>query len=652
MNYSALQYLCWLFSGAEISLLKECPTDYNRQASIGFTIFMTCLLAALSGGFAAWTFTLDPTTHEGNWVASVIFGLVWGLLVFSIDRSMVVTLKKNPTVTKQPFFIPLVTRMLLAGLLAFMISIPLELKIFEPEIEKQALEDIQNSKLKYGGTVEKNSGINDAEARKKAEAERAKLANQQLSMADSQVPGVPALIAEAETQESIARDKEKEGQNQATVVDRARAKTYVQPHTDASTGKWIEGYFSRKGPAARKYQEAKAVYNKINVAANLARNKAGQLRSEARKKADNFRADAAKNQNDALTASQKAEIEREKIQARNDSINSVYDKQLNKRGFISQFVSMENAAHDKDNMSMLFFLWFIRILFFVIEILPTIVKLATPIGEYDHQLYTHEQMFALALKTNLNILKDRELVREQAELNIATQLEQIRKDKEIELGQKILEQTAAIQNSLAKQMLNDWHKSEKDKQKTLANISFTSNLSVAPTQNTVINNPTNSLNYNNASTNTIQSSPQAYSAALNDEESTKNIQSAANTEQSNVGVPNITQTKTEHVSNSSLDPMNISDISPSIFGRKWHLKNSTSPEIYYFQNSGSQLNTLIREQKDSDIRQIGRWQHPQGDSSRLHIEIENNLSSFKITHLTDKNLQLSEDNGTVLNFEV
>ena len=40
-KYSNLQYFFWLLSGAEINVLKECPTDYNRQAGIGFTIFMT-----------------------------------------------------------------------------------------------------------------------------------------------------------------------------------------------------------------------------------------------------------------------------------------------------------------------------------------------------------------------------------------------------------------------------------------------------------------------------------------------------------------------------------------------------------------------------------------------------------------------------------
>lgn len=44
-KYSKIQSFFWLLSGAEINILKDCPTDYNRQAGIGFTIFMTTLLA-------------------------------------------------------------------------------------------------------------------------------------------------------------------------------------------------------------------------------------------------------------------------------------------------------------------------------------------------------------------------------------------------------------------------------------------------------------------------------------------------------------------------------------------------------------------------------------------------------------------------------
>lgn len=56
-KYTPIQYFFWLFSGAEINILKDCPTDYNRQAGIGFTIFMTTLFAMFAGGYAGWYFS-------------------------------------------------------------------------------------------------------------------------------------------------------------------------------------------------------------------------------------------------------------------------------------------------------------------------------------------------------------------------------------------------------------------------------------------------------------------------------------------------------------------------------------------------------------------------------------------------------------------
>ena len=127
-NYSKIQYFFWLLSGAEISILKDCPTDYNRQAGIGFTIFMTTLLAFFSGSYAGYYF-------GESYVSAILFGIIWASLIFSIDRSMVVTLKKDPTKEKQNFWPPFLSRAVLAILIAFIISIPLELLIFKENID-------------------------------------------------------------------------------------------------------------------------------------------------------------------------------------------------------------------------------------------------------------------------------------------------------------------------------------------------------------------------------------------------------------------------------------------------------------------------------------------------------------------------------------
>lgn len=38
-----------------------------------------------------------------------------------------------------------------------------------------------------------------------------------------------------------------------------------------------------------------------------------------------------------------------------------------------------------------YFLWLIRLLFFIIELLPTVVKIVMPIGAYDRMIYAEEK---------------------------------------------------------------------------------------------------------------------------------------------------------------------------------------------------------------------------------------------------------------------
>ena len=626
MRYSKIQYICWLFSGAEISLLKECPTDFNRQASIGFTIFMTCLLAGLSGGFAAWRFTIDAPGQDGNWIASIIFGLVWGMLVFSIDRSMVVTLKKDPTLERQPFLIPLVTRMILAGLLAFMISIPLETKIFEPEIAKQAKDDIQKAKQNYGGSVETTSGIGAVEKRKQESAEEARLANERAGFENARIPGVAELIAEVEAQERLEQRLRSEAQSQLIVVRKAKDKRYRGP--DPRTGLPVEGFFTKRGPDWENHRRAIIKLNGLKQQADAAGIAASAKRTEANKIATAYRAKAAKDGENATTKNGAAEIERERRQHEIDSIKIAYDKQLQKRGFVSEFVSMENAANQKENGSMLFFLWFIRILFFVIEILPTIVKLATPVGEYDHQLYAHEQMFALALRTNYKILEDRELVRQRTELNITSQLEQARQDKEIELGQKMLEQTANIQNSLAKQMLNDWHKAEKEKQRLAT--SPPASVAVMPAQSPV-HSPTStsasSPSHLSPSPITILQPPQTLNSAVVIDESVNKHVVMPPPLADSVNAPTHTNGN-PHITSTALTKVGM-----------WRFSHGSRYGLYVFEN-GSLTNNRVHRKLGSEPLEEGLWEYPQGDESRLRISFGTDEQEYNIQRLTNTEMRL------------
>lgn len=137
----------WFCSGAHQSILDRTPTETHKYIGIGGTVFFTGLLASLSAGYALYT------VFQTFW-AAVVFGLIWGLMIFNLDRFIVSSMRKrNNAWAEWKMAIP---RLVFAVLLAIVISKPLELKIFEREInrvlDEQKTEMIAQSKegLKAG----------------------------------------------------------------------------------------------------------------------------------------------------------------------------------------------------------------------------------------------------------------------------------------------------------------------------------------------------------------------------------------------------------------------------------------------------------------------------------------------------------------------
>lgn len=125
----SLKEFFWFCSGANTSLLKRCPTDASKYTGMGAAVFFTGLLAALSGGYAFFTVFENPYWAMG-------FGLVWGTIIFNLDRFIVSTMRKKQGGWLKEIVIAS-PRMLLAIMLAIVISKPLELRIFSKEIDRK-----------------------------------------------------------------------------------------------------------------------------------------------------------------------------------------------------------------------------------------------------------------------------------------------------------------------------------------------------------------------------------------------------------------------------------------------------------------------------------------------------------------------------------
>ena len=115
-----------LCSGTDKDIVYTCSNgEQNKYAGIGATVFFTAVMAFIAGGYALYT-VFD------NLYAAVFFGFIWGLLIFNLDRFIVSTIRKRGSFLDE--FIQASPRIILAIIIAIVISKPLEIKIFEKEI--------------------------------------------------------------------------------------------------------------------------------------------------------------------------------------------------------------------------------------------------------------------------------------------------------------------------------------------------------------------------------------------------------------------------------------------------------------------------------------------------------------------------------------
>lgn len=114
-------------AGANPELIVDCKSDRIKYETIGVLMILISLFAGFAGGYAS-TYIFDKAMH------SVIFGLGYAVLIFSLDRMMVVTMD-----FAQDGLRPLLIRIGLACFLSFGISIPVKMRFFQGAIEAQLI---------------------------------------------------------------------------------------------------------------------------------------------------------------------------------------------------------------------------------------------------------------------------------------------------------------------------------------------------------------------------------------------------------------------------------------------------------------------------------------------------------------------------------
>ncbi len=124
----------WWCAGAHQDLLKQFPSEHAKYSGLGGVLLATFVLAGISAGYAVYTVF-------GNWLWTISFAIIWGLTIFNFDRFLVSTMRKYGISKRKQLWMA-VPRLALALLIGFTIARPLELKIFEKEINVKMTDNL------------------------------------------------------------------------------------------------------------------------------------------------------------------------------------------------------------------------------------------------------------------------------------------------------------------------------------------------------------------------------------------------------------------------------------------------------------------------------------------------------------------------------
>ena len=459
----------WFVAGADVEMLSLCPLDYKKYEAIGMTILMTSLVGFAAGSSAAWYFTEDAL-----W--TLVFGLFWSLLIFSIDRSLVVTLKKDPY-KKSYYVLPLVFRGFLAILVAGIMSIPLELLVFNGFIQN----DIEN----YKSDLLKQQHKDSFDAQQSAEYHsKSRSLNQLLKMESCKKDDIEMLInnkrSERQREVNMLNHPNTTTYNNAKAnangLQRQLNELYSLPNSDYRRNR-IPGLRSQISHQRSVMASERNAWNsKVNAHISELDNEIAQLSDALRVVKEKIaKTDREKQRVDSTSVSYQARAE--------ESLNKTDERFRNGNNFTLYYAVLAHAiykthkvTHERMgtdgktytyeteefvNKDFMFLLWFIRAMFFVIELLPSIVKVVSKAGQYELRVYHQEE----ELKKYLHSQEYQDYCYKmlhgdnQLEMDLQAQ----RHDAEKKVQYDIIQAIINAEESVAKDSIDNWEKLEKGK---------------------------------------------------------------------------------------------------------------------------------------------------------------------------------------------
>jgi len=388
---SITRFFVWS-SGVSADILETVPTEKSKYFGIGGTIVFTALMAAFAGGYAF-------NTAFDNTILSMFFGVFWGSLIFNLDRYIVSSFgvgDGKKTISKQEL-IEASPRLVMAIILGFVISTPLELKLFEKEINAEI-----STQINITTNTIIRAGEND--------------------------PILVRLRTELDELNNNISNRNK-------IIDEQR--TSWESKNRDKNDEWNKGKFSGKVGKGGYFEDLKKEADNAEVKYNQINQDYSTLNQKDYARLDQINREIADRERSLRESTEKQKT----VIAQND-------------GLMARLKALNTLS--QESISLMFAKWLITLLFIFIEIAPIMFKMMTERGPYDdimdrikHETKVRELLAISNINEEVNTLVSINREKSTQKLNA-----------ELAANNNLLQTISEAQAEIAREAINEWKRKQ------------------------------------------------------------------------------------------------------------------------------------------------------------------------------------------------
>jgi hypothetical protein len=356
-----------VLGGADGEVLDDVPAETPRFVQMFFVLAGTALVSALSMLFA-----LVTGVRISVWIA-VPLAIVWALIIFNLDRFLTSTMRATRNVWRLlGLAIP---RVIMAALIGIVVAEPLVLQIFHNDIAREV------TSVNVTQAQSDQDAVTNGPEKQALDAASARVSALENQAATGIVEGTSSTSSESVAAQQSVDQLTAQLAAQQGVIDQARA-LYQCELTGEGAGTvpgctGVQGEGASSDAAEAQLAQAQAAYDDLATqlqqanadltAANAAGTDAAAGAAEQNKQQARDELPAARDQYDAALA------------AYNERAAAVAGTNAEALGILSQITALDRLSQREPVL--LWAHWLIAALFFMIELLPVLVKVLTSYGE-------------------------------------------------------------------------------------------------------------------------------------------------------------------------------------------------------------------------------------------------------------------------------